>query len=73
MINLNELSTVPALSARGRNVWGSSPLKHHNEGEEERGRAALLPPASDVAPPLTRQSGALETVRRLNGRHPSQS
>lgn len=41
MINLNELSAMPILTAGGYNVWGpwrgSSPLKYDNEGEEERG------------------------------------
>lgn len=48
MINLNELSAVPILTVGGYNVWGSwrgfSPLKYHNEGDKERGRAAFLSP-----------------------------
>lgn len=41
MINLNELASVPALTAGGENVWGSwrgfYPLKYHNEGDKASG------------------------------------
>lgn len=40
MINLNELSAVPALTVGGHNVWGSSLLKCDNE-ERRDGRSGV--------------------------------
>lgn len=90
MINLNELSAVPILTVGGYNVWGSwrgfSPLKYHNEGDKERGRAAFLPPLMThrrctphvSSPPssfccLLRAEAVLETVRHLNKSNPYQT
>lgn len=86
MINLNELSAIPILTVGGYNVWGSwrdfSPLKYHNEGDKERGRAAFLSPLMTqyrctprISPPLLfvcllRAGAVLETVRHLNRSHP---